>query len=67
MFIAANCSLSFVYCAIILYVSLLPHMYCFTMCVFLSSIPLIAALLARSQCPEVMLYPVKQPNHISPT
>ena len=38
MCIAANCSLSFVYCVIILGVSLLPHVYCFTMCVLLSYI-----------------------------
>jgi len=38
MFIAANCSWSFVYCVIILCVSLLPHVYCFAMCVLLSYI-----------------------------
>jgi len=50
--IAANCSWSFVYCVIILCVSLLRHVYCFTMCVLLSSILLVAGLLARSQYPE---------------
>ena len=38
MCIAANCSWSFVYCVIILCVSLLPRVYCFTMCVLLSYI-----------------------------
>ena len=33
---AANCSWSFVYCAVILCVSLLPHVYCFTVCLLLS-------------------------------
>jgi hypothetical protein len=35
-FIAVNCSWSFIYCVIILCVSLLPYVYCFTMCVLLS-------------------------------
>jgi hypothetical protein len=34
MCIAANCSWPFVYCVIILCVSLLPHVYCFTVCVY---------------------------------
>jgi len=38
MCIAANCSWSSVYCIIILCVSLLPHVYCFTLCVLLSHI-----------------------------
>jgi len=33
-----NCSWSFVYCVIILCVSLLPHVYCFTVCVLPSYI-----------------------------
>jgi len=33
--IAVNCSWSFVYCVIILRVLLLPHVYCFTVCVLL--------------------------------
>jgi len=36
MFIAANCSRSFVYYFIILFVSLLPHVYCFAVYVLLS-------------------------------
>ena len=35
MFIVANCSWSFVYSVIILCVSLLPHVYCCTVCVLL--------------------------------
>ena len=38
MYIAANCRWSFVYCIIILCVSLLPHVYCFTVSVLLSYI-----------------------------
>jgi hypothetical protein len=38
MFIVANCSWSFLYGVINLCVSLLPHVYFFTMCVLLSSI-----------------------------
>jgi hypothetical protein len=38
MRIAANCSWSFVRCVIILCASLLPHVYCFTVCVLLSYI-----------------------------
>ena len=34
--IAANCIWCFVNCVIILCVSLLPHVYCFTVCVLLS-------------------------------
>jgi len=35
MCIADDCSWSFVYCVIVLCVSLLSHVYCFTMCVLL--------------------------------
>jgi hypothetical protein len=35
MCIATNCIWSFVYCVIILCLSLLPHVYCFTVCVTL--------------------------------
>jgi len=38
MVIAVNCSWSFMYCVIILCVSLLPHVYCFTVFVLLSYI-----------------------------
>jgi hypothetical protein len=38
MYIAANCSSSFVYCVTILCVSLLPCVCCFTVCVLLSYI-----------------------------
>jgi len=51
MCIAANCSWSFVYCVIILCVSLLPHVYYFIMCIAVLH-TLVAGLLARSQCPE---------------
>jgi len=53
MCIAANCSWSFVYCVIILCVSLWPHVYCFTVCVLLSYIPQLPGLLARSQYLEI--------------
>jgi hypothetical protein len=48
---AANCSRSFVYCVIILYVVLLPDVYCFTVCVVLSYMP-VAGVLASSRYPE---------------
>jgi len=51
MCIAANCSWSFVYFVIILRVSLLPHVYRFTMCIAVLN-TLVARLLARSQYPE---------------
>ena len=52
MCIAANSSWSFVYCVIILCVSLLAHVYC-CYCVCISVLhTLVAALLARSQYPE---------------
>ena len=38
MYIATNCSWSFVYCVIILIVFLLLHLFCFAMCVLLSYI-----------------------------
>ena len=44
-------SWSFVYCVIILCVFLLPHVYCFTMCIAVSH-TLVAGLLAGSQYPE---------------
>jgi hypothetical protein len=53
MSIAANCSWPFVYCVIILCVSLLPHVYCFTVCVLAVLHTVVAGLLARSQYPEV--------------
>ena len=40
------------YCVIILCVSLLPRVYCFTTCLLLSYVTLVAGLLARSQYPE---------------
>ena len=52
MCIAVNCSWSFVYSVIILCVSLLPHVYYFTIRVLLSHILLDARLLIRSQYPE---------------
>ena len=51
MCIGASCSWSFVYCAVIICVHLLPHVYCFTMC-FAALHTLVAGLLARSQHPE---------------
>jgi len=55
MFIATNCSWSLVNCVIILCVCiyLLPHMYCFAVCVCIAVLhTLVAGLLARSQYPE---------------
>ena len=52
MFIAANCSWSFVYCSIIWCVFLLRYVYYFTMCIVVVH-NIAAALLARSQYPEV--------------
>jgi hypothetical protein len=51
MCIAANCSWSFVYCVIILCVFLLPHVYCFTVCIAVLH-TLVAVLLARSHYPN---------------
>ena len=51
MVIAVNCSWSFMYCVIILCVSLLPHVYRFTVCIAVLN-TLAAGLLARSQYPE---------------
>ena len=47
----ANCSWSLVYCVIILCVSLLPHVYRFTVCIAVLN-TLAAGLLARSHYPE---------------
>ena len=46
-----NCCWSFVYCVIILCVSLLPNVYCFTVCIAVLH-TLVEGLLARSQNPE---------------
>jgi hypothetical protein len=52
-YIDLNLFYSFVYCVIILCVSLLPHVYRFTVCVCIALLQtVVAGLLARSQCPE---------------
>ena len=52
MCIAAKCSWSFVYCVIILCLFLLPHVYCFTVCVYCCLTYFSCRILARSQYPE---------------
>ena len=47
----ANCSWFYVCCIIVLWVLLLPHVYCCTVCITILD-TLVAGLLARSQYPE---------------